>query len=103
MTILKKSPSLSFCLIMDAIGCLSYVIPGLGELSDAVWAPISGIIFAYVFGGTKGMIGGAFNFLEEALPGTDFIPSYTIMWFMTNKLGMFSNSPGTTTIQVKSR
>ncbi len=91
MTKIQKSPSLLFCIIMDAIGYLSYAVPGLGEISDAVWAPLSAIIFAYTFGGKKGMIGGAFNFLEEALPGSDFIPSFTIMWFLTNKTGVFKN------------
>jgi hypothetical protein len=28
------------------------------------------------------MIGGTFAFLEELLPGTDFIPSFTLMWFL---------------------
>ena len=72
---------------MDAIGYFTYAIPGIGELGDVVWAPVSGIIFAWAFGGTKGMMGGLFNFIEEALPGTDFIPSFTIMWFMMNKMG----------------
>jgi hypothetical protein len=29
-------------------------------------------------------MGGIFNFVEELLPGTDFIPSFTIMWLMRN-------------------
>lgn len=90
MTKTQKSPSLLFCIIMDAIGYLSFAIPGLGELADVVWAPISATIFAATFGGKKGMMGGIFNFIEEALPGTDFIPSFTLMWFLTNKLSFFS-------------
>ncbi|MBZ4189827.1 hypothetical protein [Niabella beijingensis] len=86
----KKSPSLLFCILMDAIGYLSYAIPGLGELADVVWAPVSGLVFAFAFGGKKGMTGGLFNFIEEALPGTDFIPSFTIMWVLVNKTGYFN-------------
>jgi hypothetical protein len=52
-----------------------------------IWAPVSAIIFAKTFGGTKGVLGGIFNFIEEAMPGMDVIPSFTIMWFLTNKAG----------------
>jgi hypothetical protein len=79
---MKKQPSLAFCVLMDLIGCSTYIIPGLGEFGDIVWAPISGIIFFITFGGWKGAFGGMFNFIEELLPGTDFIPSFTIMWFL---------------------
>jgi len=71
-----------FCVVMDLIGYLSYAVPFIGEFSDLVWAPISGIIFFFTFGGWKGALGGIGNFIEELLPGTDFIPSFTIMWIM---------------------
>lgn len=80
---MNKQPSLIFCLLMDLIGMATYAIPVLGEFGDTLWAPISAFIFYRIFGGTKGMIGGAFNFLEEILPGFDFIPTFTIMYFMT--------------------
>jgi hypothetical protein len=67
---------------MDFIGYASYGIPVLGEVADVIWAPISGLIFFLSFGGWKGALGGMFDFLEELLPGTDFIPSFTIMWFI---------------------
>ncbi len=79
---MKKQPSLIFCILMDIIGYFTYAIPLLGEFADVIWAPISGIIFYITFGGWKGTFGGLFNFVEELLPGTDFIPSFTIMWFM---------------------
>jgi hypothetical protein len=78
----RRPPSLIFCLLMDAIGCASYILPGLGEFTDIIWAPVSAIIFYRTFGGWKGAFGGIFNFIEEILPGTDFIPSFTIMWFV---------------------
>jgi len=78
----QTTTSLVFCVLMDLIGYATYTIPVFGEFGDIIWAPISGIIFYKTFGGWKGAFGGLFNFIEEILPGTDFIPSFTIMWFM---------------------
>jgi hypothetical protein len=78
----KRQPSLLFCVLMDLIGYATYSIPFLGEFADLLWAPISAIIFFITFGGWKGALGGIGNFLEELLPGTDFIPSFTVMWFL---------------------
>ncbi len=77
----KKQPSLGFCLLMDAIGCATFLVPGIGEFADILWAPISAIIFFRTFGGWKGAFGGVFNFVEELLPGLDFIPTFTIAYF----------------------
>lgn len=76
----KKLPPIIVCIVMDLIGYVSFAIPGLGEFSDIIWAPISAFVFYKSFGGWKGTFGGLFNFIEEALPFTDFIPSFTIMW-----------------------
>ncbi len=78
---MKQQPSLIFCIVMDIIGYTSYLIPLIGEFSDVIWAPVSAFIFYKTFGGKKGVIGGVFNFIEEIMPGLDFIPSFTIMWF----------------------
>jgi hypothetical protein len=67
---------------MDLIGMASYILPGWAEFTDLVWAPISGIIFFKLFGGRFGMIGGVLDFLEEIIPFTDIIPSFTIAWFI---------------------
>lgn len=76
---MQKKPSLLLCIVMDMIGYASYSIPLLAELADLVWAPISGIVFYRMFGSWKGAL---FNMTEELLPGLDFIPTFTIMWFM---------------------
>lgn len=76
----QTSTSLVFCVLMDLIGYASYALPILGEFGDIIWAPISALIFFRTFGGWKGAFGGMFNFVEEILPGLDFIPSFTIMW-----------------------
>src|SRR5687768_9462002 len=78
---MTRQPSLFFCIIMDLIGYASYAIPMVGEIIDFIWAPISAIIFFMTFGGWKGALGGLGNMVEELLPGTDFIPSFTLMWF----------------------
>jgi hypothetical protein len=72
-------PSLVSCLIMDFIGSAVILIPVLGEL---IWAPISAIVFWKMFGFRKGFMGGIFSFIEELIPGIDFIPTFTIMWFI---------------------
>jgi hypothetical protein len=79
---LKPLPPLALCVLMDLLGCASYLVPFLGEFFDLVWAPISAIIYMKLFGGAKGVFGGVFNFLEEILPGLDIIPTFTITWFM---------------------
>ncbi len=77
---MKKQPSLILCILMDALGYATYAIPGIGEWGDIIWAPISGIVFFMMFGGWKGALGALFDFTEEILPGTDFIPTFTIAW-----------------------
>lgn len=76
----KQQTSLVFCLLMDALGYATYAIPFFGELGDVIWAPISALVFYFTFGGKKGAAGALFNFVEELLPGLDFIPSFTLMW-----------------------
>ncbi|MGK2862990.1 MAG: hypothetical protein ACSLE0_13735 [Chitinophagaceae bacterium] len=89
----KKQPSLIFCILMDLVGYATYAIPFFGEIGDILWAPVSSLIFMSTFGGWKGALGGIGNFIEEILPGTDFIPSFTIMWFIQS---MQRKNSGTT-------
>ncbi len=76
----KPMPSLAMCLLMDVLGYATYALPFLGEFLDILWAPVSAFIFFRMFGGTKGVVGGVFNFFEELMPGLDFIPTFTITW-----------------------
>ena len=46
----KQLPDLTLCIIMDLIGCASYLIPFFGEFSDIIWAPLSGFVFYFLFG-----------------------------------------------------
>ena len=74
----RKLPSLKACIVLDIIGCLSYLILPFGPL----WAVISGIVFYFLFGRKFGMFGGIFSFIEELFPGIDLIPTFTIAWFI---------------------
>jgi len=76
----QKLPSLGACLVMDFLGYATYAVPFFGEFLDILWAPVSAFIFFRMFGGVKGLFGGAFNFFEELMPGLDFIPTFTIAW-----------------------
>ena len=81
----KKLPDLKLCILLDAIGCLSYAIPFFGEFSDIIWAPLSGFIFYFLFGNRLGAMGGIFSFIEEIIPGVDFIPTFTISHFIRKR------------------
>jgi hypothetical protein len=98
MTKNKPLPPLMLCIILDLIGCMSFSIPLVGEFSDIVWAPLSGFIFYRLYGGKMGLFGGAFSFLEEIIPFTDIIPTFTIMWFIRSR-AMAKQAPATIRIQ----
>ena len=88
MTKLKEPlvlPNIGICIAMDLVGMLSYILPGVAEFLDIIWAPISGYVFFKLFGGRLGLIGGVLDFLEEIIPFTDAIPSFTIAWFIRKK------------------
>ena len=85
-TIVKKSDKktkLLLSLVLDGIGMLSYVVPVFAESIDVVWAPISGILLMLMYKGTVGKIAGLFGAIEELIPFTDVIPTFTITWFYT--------------------
>ena len=83
----KKIRNLFLGFLFDAMGMLSFVIPGIGEFSDIIWAPISAWLMMKLY---KGKIGQA--------AGSDFIPTFTIMWFYTY---MFKRSKAANVIEVK--
>lgn len=85
-TLVKKSDKktkLLLSLVFDGIGMLSYVVPVFAESIDIVWAPISGILLMLMYKGTAGKIAGLFGTIEELIPFTDVIPTFTITWFYT--------------------
>ena len=68
-------------LFFDFIGMLSYIIPGIAETVDIIWAPISGMLLVAMYKGTTGKVAGVIGTLEELIPFTDIIPTFTITWF----------------------
>ena len=76
-----KMAKLIIGIFLDLIGMASYLLPGLGEFTDIIWAPIGAFILAMMYKGSVGKIGGIIQFMEEAVPGIDIIPTFTIVWF----------------------
>lgn len=85
----NKKKQLVLGLLFDAIGMLSFTIPGIGEFGDVIWAPIAAWLMTRMYKGGAGKVAGFFTFLEEVLPFTDFVPSFTLMWVYTH---VFRNS-----------
>lgn len=75
-----KSRDLVLSLLFDGIGMMSYLIPFLGVITDVIWAPIAGLIMMRMYKGTVGAAAGFIVFVEEILPGLDFIPTFTLTW-----------------------
>lgn len=76
----NKKRNLILGIAFDAIGMVSFSIPLIGEFSDVVWAPVAGFLMTRMYKGTVGKVGGIFAFLEEIIPFTDVIPSFTLTW-----------------------
>lgn len=72
----KKYQKLLLSIGLDLVGFI--------PLIDIVWAPLSAFIMAKMYPGTKGKVAGVISFLEEIIPFTDVIPTFTIMWMYTN-------------------
>ena len=86
----NKIRDLILGVLFDGIGMLSFSVPFLGDFSDVVWAPIAGFLMTWMYKGKIGKIAGIFAFLEEIIPFTDVIPSFTLTWIYTywiNKKG----------------
>lgn len=79
----NKNRDLVLSLLFDGIGMLSYLIPVLAEFTDLIWAPIAGLLLLRMYKGTVGTVGGIIVFIEELLPGLDFIPTFTLTWIYT--------------------
>jgi hypothetical protein len=76
----NKTAKLILGILFDFIGMLSYLIPGIAETLDIVWAPISGFLLVVMYKGYTGKVAGIIGFLEEILPFTDVIPTFTLTW-----------------------
>lgn len=78
---LNPMNQLGICLMLDVLGALTYIIPGLGEFADVIYAPVQGMFAWRMFGGeTWGMMWTVIAMGEELLPFVDIFPSMTIGW-----------------------
>ncbi|PRX55093.1 hypothetical protein [Flagellimonas meridianipacifica] len=80
----SKYRDLFLGLLFDGIGMLSFVIPGIGEFSDVIWAPLAGWLMTQLYKGKMGQVAGVVTFVEELVPGLDVVPSFTLMWLYTH-------------------
>ncbi len=79
----NKYRNLFLGLLFDAVGMLSFVIPGIGEFSDVIWAPLAGWLMTRLYKGRVGQAAGLIAFTEELVPGMDVIPTFTLTWIYT--------------------
>ena len=70
-------------LLLDGVGMISFTIPWIGEFSDVIWAPVAAFIMTRMYKGRVGRVASVLTFIEEALPFTDIIPSFTLTWIYT--------------------
>lgn len=96
----NKYKNLALGLVFDAMGYLSFLIPGIGELFDVVWAPAAAYLMTKMYKGKKGKIAAAVAFIEEAIPGLDVIPTFTLMWLYTYVFKTSEEEKPKTTINV---
>ena len=70
-------------ILFDLLGMATYFFPGLGEFADVIWAPISAYLLARFYKGNVGKVAAVIGFVEEAMPGLDIIPTFTLTWIYT--------------------
>ena len=73
----KEYKKLSLCLFLDIVGYVSFLVPW----SDFFWAPLSAYIMVKLFKSRQGKYAALVSFIEEILPFTDIIPTFTIMYY----------------------
>lgn len=84
----KKFRKLGLCILLDAIGMASLSIPVIGGALDVIWAPIAAAISYKMFGDKRGKYTSVITFIEELLPMTDVIPSFTIFCVLFDFIGL---------------
>ena len=73
---MNKKTKLILGIVFDLIGMLSIIFPPI----DFIWAPASAFIMIKMYKGNVGKAAGIISFIEEAIPGLDFFPSFTLTW-----------------------
>lgn len=78
----RKYGTLAAGILVDLIGMSSYTLPLVGESTDLVVGPLSGLACWWLHGQRLGGLGGVFAFLEEIGPGTDWVPTLSLVWVL---------------------
>lgn len=65
------------CIGLDFMGDATYLIPAIGEVGDAAWAPAQAVMLQMMFNANGIALLG---FVEELLPFSDALPTATIAW-----------------------
>lgn len=73
---------LLLCIAVDLAGDASFILPGIGEVEDTIWAPISSFIISKMYGSN---ILTFIDFSKEILPFTDGLPVAIIAWIIKYK------------------
>ncbi len=79
----KKSKKI-YAIAIDFVGYLSYVIPGVAEVSDIFWAPVAAVLvfLLYKFKPRLAFLGALGILVEEFIPFVDFIPTAFLVWLL---------------------
>lgn len=65
------------CIGLDIAGDATYLLPAIGEVGDAAWAPAQAVMLQMMFNANGIALLG---FVEEILPFSDAVPTATIAW-----------------------
>lgn len=79
----QKKTNLLKGIVLDIIGMASVAVPIVGPFTDILWAPYAARQMSKMYPGKKGRIASAIVFIEEILPLTDVVPTFTLMWLYT--------------------
>ena len=81
----RKNRYLAYSLLLDLLGAATYALPFVGEIGDVIYAPFYAICIFILYRRKiiSASLGGVGGFVEEIMPGTDFIPTATLMWVYT--------------------
>ncbi|WP_347372646.1 hypothetical protein [Aequorivita sp. Q41] len=85
-------------IIYDVVGMATMAIPVVGPFLDMLWAPFAAKKMTDMYKGTEGKIASVLVFMEEILPFTDVIPTFTLMWLYTF---VWKKQPNPQTIEIR--
>jgi hypothetical protein len=81
---LFKNKTFAKGLVYDLAGMATVAIPLVGPFLDLLWAPYASKKMREMYPGKNGKLASVIVFIEEILPGTDVIPTFTLMYLYTH-------------------